>query len=224
MLSINSREAISLRKWDPPFLTQVSVSCVDVRVSKMDEMQNGRSLKCERPSYVESAELCVGVLVTDAPFQRSHGLLGRHSLGPDNIGYLQVERNIFPTAFMLVYRGRAGMMAKEREAPLQATASRPFNLLVQGRVGRGRPPAHHVEERFTYQSRGGNEQSMTRKGLPQEKEARKQLEGWNSCSSVCGRDADRCSSRLLLVIQRGAWKPCSNGANSTRLAAKLHTA
>ena len=69
---------------------------------------------------VQGAELGVGVLVADAAFEGAHGLLGGDSLGPDDIGDLEVQGDV-----------------------LQAAAGGLFDLLVQGRVGRGRPPAHH---------------------------------------------------------------------------------
>lgn len=45
--------------------------------------------------YIQRAELGVGVLVVDALLERAHRLLWLYGLGSDNIGYLEVERDVF---------------------------------------------------------------------------------------------------------------------------------
>lgn len=45
---------------------------------------------------MEGAELRVGVLVADASLERSHGLLGRHGFGPDDVGDFEVEGDVLP--------------------------------------------------------------------------------------------------------------------------------
>ncbi|KAB5566523.1 hypothetical protein GE09DRAFT_737619 [Coniochaeta sp. 2T2.1] len=116
-LSMNSREAISVRKWEPPFLTQVSVSCTS-------SQYNGGTTRCNTLSpmtYVESTQLSVGILVANTLLERAHGLLRLDCLGPDDIRDLEVESNVLQTA--------AGGL---------------LNLLVQSRVGPGGPPSHHL--------------------------------------------------------------------------------
>lgn len=43
---------------------------------------------------MEGAELRVWVLVPDASLKRSHGLLGRHRLGPDDVGDFEIEGDV----------------------------------------------------------------------------------------------------------------------------------
>lgn len=45
--------------------------------------------------YVECTELGVRVLVVDALFEGAHGLLGLYCLGPDDVGDLEVESDVF---------------------------------------------------------------------------------------------------------------------------------
>lgn len=71
-----------------------------------------------------------------------HGRLGRHRLGSDDIGDLEVERDIF-SVFSLVSPYSSPL---QQEASIQAAARGFFDLLVERRVGRGRPPAHHDGE------------------------------------------------------------------------------
>jgi hypothetical protein len=86
-LSMNSLEATSAKKWDPPFLKQVSVSCAGSATCII--WVDGRT-------YVQCAELRVGIPVADASFERPHGLFWLHRLGSNDIGDLEVERDIFP--------------------------------------------------------------------------------------------------------------------------------
>lgn len=86
---MNSREAISAKKCVPPFLTQVSVSWVGVSATPW---------RPRAPTYLEGAELCVGVLASDASLERSHGLLRGHGFGPDDVGDLEVEGDVFPVS------------------------------------------------------------------------------------------------------------------------------
>src|SRR3569833_568497 len=87
-LSMNSREAISARKWDPPFLTQVSVSWFG-RVSSSPASRTWVS--GISATYAKRADLCVGVLGTNALLQGAHGIFRRNVLGSDQIRDLEVE-------------------------------------------------------------------------------------------------------------------------------------
>ena len=136
-LSMNSREAISTRKWEPPFLTQVSVNCPSMLVAPFSFLQS-----CRRCSYVERAQLGIGVLVAYALLQGAHGLLGLDCLGSDDIRYLEVEWDVLPE--------RQGAVSQSKSyrslcwnTILQAAAGCFIDLFVQGGIGRGRPPTSH---------------------------------------------------------------------------------
>lgn len=73
-------------KWEPPFLTQLSVSCAGQR------MESQR----RAVSYVEGCQLDVWVLVSYAALQSAHGLFRLHRLGANDIGYLEVEGHVLP--------------------------------------------------------------------------------------------------------------------------------
>lgn len=45
--------------------------------------------------YIQGAQLCVGILVSYATFERAHGFLWLDSLGADDIRNLEVEGDIF---------------------------------------------------------------------------------------------------------------------------------
>lgn len=76
-MSINSRDAISFRKWSPPFLTQVSVSYVGrppkIRVSKGKALLEAGWGKA-RGTYVKRAKLDVGVFVANTLLEGPHSL------------------------------------------------------------------------------------------------------------------------------------------------------
>jgi hypothetical protein len=95
--------------------------------------------------YVEGAKLGVRVLVVDALLQGAHRLLGLHGLGADDVGDLEVESDVFPvdglmSAMALVAVSEQGFVS------VQAAACGLLYLLIQGRIGPGGPPPHHVEE------------------------------------------------------------------------------
>jgi hypothetical protein len=84
---MNSREAISTRKCDPPFFTQVSVSCTRQISIKIQEPG-------PKKTDIEGAELCVRILVAYAPFEGAHGILCRHGFRPYEIGDLEIEGDV----------------------------------------------------------------------------------------------------------------------------------
>ena len=47
-------------------------------------------------AYIPSSQLDVGVLVADSLLQRAHGIFRLHCLGPDHVGYLEVEGHVLP--------------------------------------------------------------------------------------------------------------------------------
>lgn len=55
-------------------------------------------------TYVECAELSIGVLVADAFLEGAHCLLRRNGLGPDDIGNLEVESYVFPVSHRITMR------------------------------------------------------------------------------------------------------------------------
>jgi hypothetical protein len=86
-LSINSREAISTRKWEPPFFTQVSVSYTQlVRFTAAGPAEE---------THIERAQLGVRILVAYTPLEGSHSLFRVYGLGAYDIGYFEVEGDIF---------------------------------------------------------------------------------------------------------------------------------
>ena len=77
-----------MRKCDPPFFTQVSVSCSGP-VSQ-------RIFHHASDTDVEGAELVVWILVAYAPFKGAHRLLRADRFGPYEIRDFEVEGNILP--------------------------------------------------------------------------------------------------------------------------------
>jgi DNA-binding helix-hairpin-helix protein with protein kinase domain len=69
-------------------------------------------VKAGAEPYVEGAKLGIGVLVVDALLEGAHGFLGLHRLGADDIGYLEVEGNVFTVdghkSAMALSPGRSG--------------------------------------------------------------------------------------------------------------------
>ena len=47
-------------------------------------------------AYIQSSQLDVGVLVADPLLQRAHSIFRLHCLGPNNVGYLEVEGHVLP--------------------------------------------------------------------------------------------------------------------------------
>lgn len=47
-------------------------------------------------AYIQSSQLDVGVLVADPLLQRAHGIFRLHCLGPNYVGYLEVEGHVLP--------------------------------------------------------------------------------------------------------------------------------
>jgi hypothetical protein len=45
-------------------------------------------------AYIQGPELDIGILVTYTTLENTHGLLWRHCLGSNDVGYLQVEGHI----------------------------------------------------------------------------------------------------------------------------------
>ena len=93
--------------------------------------------------YVQSTQLGIRVLVVDALLQRAHGFLGLHRLGSDDVGDLEVEGDVFTVD------GRKSVRALSQGlggcgASIQAAASGLVYLLIQGIIGPGRPPPHHL--------------------------------------------------------------------------------
>jgi hypothetical protein len=84
---MNSREAISTRKWEPPFLTQVSVS--------FTHLISGNIACLKGYTYVQCAQLYIRILVVYASFEGAHSLLGIDGLGSNDIGDLEIESNVF---------------------------------------------------------------------------------------------------------------------------------
>ena len=85
---MNSREAISTRKCDPPFFTHVSVSC---RHLVSTQRKPCKPIETD----VESAELSVRILVAYPPFEGAHSILRRHRLRAYEVRNLEIEGNIF---------------------------------------------------------------------------------------------------------------------------------
>lgn len=73
-------------------------------IGKLDQVSPRTSYSSHGIPYAQSAQLGVGVLVADAPFERAHGLLGRDRLGSDDIGDFEVQRNIL-TGHQVSQRG-----------------------------------------------------------------------------------------------------------------------
>ena len=47
-------------------------------------------------AYIQSSQLDVGVLVAYPLLQRTHSIFRLHCLGPNNVGYLEVEGHVLP--------------------------------------------------------------------------------------------------------------------------------
>lgn len=52
-------------------------------------------------SYVQGAQLGVWILVADALLEGAHGIFGRHRLGADDIGDLEVQSYVFTVSFRI---------------------------------------------------------------------------------------------------------------------------
>lgn len=76
----------------PPFFTQVSVSWIHASSAVMELFER------DFGAHVQSCQLHVGVLVSDALLQGPHRFLGLHSLRSYDIGYFKVERDILSEA------------------------------------------------------------------------------------------------------------------------------
>lgn len=132
-LSMNSREAISAKKCDPPFLTHVSVSCIG----------QVRAIGCVGSASwghrtFKALSCVLGFLL---PMRRLRDRMA--SLGATVLDLMTSEISRFRAMSSLVRvshreRGNGGA------GFVQAAARGLFDLLVQSRVGRGRPPAHHL--------------------------------------------------------------------------------
>jgi hypothetical protein len=63
-------------------------------------------------SYIESTELSVGILVSDALLEGAHRLLRRNGLRSDDIGNLQIQCDIFSRE-LLASSNRGGEKPRE---------------------------------------------------------------------------------------------------------------
>lgn len=95
--------------------------------------------------------------MSDSFFERTHGIFGRDGLGSNNIGYLEVQRNIFSIGMLLVTKQHLGIVkpvcrhgnlhqtGRLGGSGIQTATRRLLNLLVKGSVRPRRPPAHHFD-------------------------------------------------------------------------------
>lgn len=75
--------------------------------------------------------------MADPALERAHGIFRLHCLGPDHVGYLEVEWHIFSMRYqhlMPYLRGQGGIQARRGGA---------LELLLEGAVGRRPEPARH---------------------------------------------------------------------------------
>ena len=63
-------------------------------------------------AYVEGGQLDVGVLVAYPLLQRAHGVFSLHRLGPNHVGYLEIEGHVLSAACQYGMRGSQGRRSR----------------------------------------------------------------------------------------------------------------
>lgn len=170
---MNSREAISARKWVPPFLTHVSVSCrKSVRTAPI---RSGLS-------HIQSTQLRIWVLVADATLERAHRLLWSDCLGANYVGDLEVECDVLPkdpsAAITIMVRWGTGLTgccwspsqpARPRPCwPRTTTSSSSRKWLWRGRSRQNASVAKTIwgrDESFELGDGGGRERERAKSAL-----------------------------------------------------------
>ena len=68
-------------------------------------------------AYVQRCKLDVWILIPYPPLQRPHSFLRLDSLGPNDVGYFEIQSNVF-SVVRLIPHYALGILSLARQAPL----------------------------------------------------------------------------------------------------------
>ena len=77
-------------------MDEVCAAVLDACVGELPDSLAATEGTLYTGAHIEGRELDVGVLVADPALQRAHSIFRLHRLGPDHVGYLEVERHVLP--------------------------------------------------------------------------------------------------------------------------------